>query len=80
MDHSLISTLISIVPSTVVAIIAFCTYLQSRKNTRRIAEVHTLINSQLEKWVAAAVAQALGQGRAEGVERERIRADATRGE
>ncbi len=69
-DPIKVAMIASIAPtfaSIVVLIVALLGRRQSKKNGEDIEKVHTMINSELEKWIKSAVAEALLKGRAEGV-------------
>lgn len=51
---------------------------QSRKNGEAIGVVHGQINSELERWMKAVIAEALTRGRAEGILQERERTEEER--
>jgi len=65
----------TILAIAVTAISAIFAAIVGVVNGRAIDGIHAMINSELEKWVKSAVAEALGRGRAEGVEQERRRTE-----
>ncbi len=65
-----ILTLIS--APTITGIVAIIITLLNR---RKIKELHVMINSNLTKWIAASVSNALAKGVAKGVEQERVRTE-----